>query len=335
MKVKKNQLPEGLDFFHGGKAYGSTASRLLANGMNVEALRTNDVLLYDEWKEIDKVVLASYMYRLVGVQDLLARNLNFSIPNGLGKTVLGYQDASDTTDAEISMDGVTRSKRDRPEFDISYLPLPLIHKDFSFSIREIEASRNGQMALDTTTASLSGRRVAEMIEQILFRGASTYTFGGGTLYGYCDEPNRNTGSLTGGWDDSSTSGEEILDDVLAMKQALVTDRCYGPYGLYIPSNFETKIDADFKANSDKSIRSRLMEISGVLFVKVADKLAVDQVVLVQLTPDVVRMVTGLDITTVQWETDGGMRVNFKVMAIQVPQTRHDQSGRCGIAHYHV
>ncbi len=44
-------------------------------------------------------------------------------------------------------------------------------------------------------------------------------------------------------------------------------------------------------------------------------------IMVQMTSDVVRMVIGLDITTLQWETLGGLKVNFKVMAILVPQLR--------------
>jgi hypothetical protein len=51
-----------------------------------------------------------------------------------------------------------------------------------------------------------------------------------------------------------------------------------------------------------------------------------------MTSDVARAINGMDITTVQWETQGGMRVNFKVMAIQVPQIRSDFNGRTGIVH---
>jgi hypothetical protein len=51
-----------------------------------------------------------------------------------------------------------------------------------------------------------------------------------------------------------------------------------------------------------------------------------------MTPDVVRAINGLDLTTVQWESVGGMRLNFKVMAIQVPQIRSTYAGRCGICH---
>lgn len=316
-----------MDFFFNGKAHGGVAAKLLANGMNIKSLRTNDVLLYDEWKEIDKAVLKAYQQRLVGVADLQARGLVYNIGNGLGKTVLGYQDASDIEDAQMSMDGVTRGRRDRPEFDINYLPLPITHADFSFSAREIEASRSGNMPLDTTMAELAARKVAEKIETVLFNGASSYAFGGGTIYGYEDEPNRNSVSITTNWDDS---GATPLQDLINMKQALINDRCYGPYVLYIPTNWETSIDDDSKAESDLTIRERLLKIAGITDIKIADKLTSDVPLLVQLTSDVIRMVNGLNITTVQWDTEGGMQVNFKVMAIQVPQTRHDQTGRCGI-----
>ncbi len=57
------------------------------------------------------------------------------------------------------------------------------------------------------------------------------------------------------------------------------------------------------------------------------------VALVQMTSDVVRVVTGMAPTTVQWDTDGGMTLNFKVMAIMVPQVRNDQAGNSGIVKY--
>lgn len=55
-------------------------------------------------------------------------------------------------------------------------------------------------------------------------------------------------------------------------------------------------------------------------------------ILVQMTEEVARWVNGMDITTLQWESMGGMRVNFKIMCIQVPQLRADFYGNCGILH---
>lgn len=53
-------------------------------------------------------------------------------------------------------------------------------------------------------------------------------------------------------------------------------------------------------------------------------------IMVQMTPEVARAVNGMDMTTVQWESKGGMQLNFKVMCIQVPQLRADRYGNCGI-----
>ncbi len=57
-----------------------------------------------------------------------------------------------------------------------------------------------------------------------------------------------------------------------------------------------------------------------------------QAILVQLTPDVIREVVGMDVTTLQWELHGGMEIRFKVMAIMVPQIRSDINGNTGIVH---
>ena len=342
-----------MDFILNGKGSGPLAQRLLANGMNVGAMRpwvgndgrayinvngqaslvTNATLRKDEWKQYDEAALQMSTERLVGISDLLSRGLTYNISNGLGTTVLEYEDVSDLQAAQMSMDAVTRGTNDRPEFDINYLPLPIIHKDFQSNIRVLNASRTTGQPLDTTTAGLAGRKVAELLEQYLFQGASTYTYGGGTLYGYMDSPTRNTGSLTANWDDSAATGDTILTDVRAMKQALIDAKHYGPYVLYIPTNFETAIDDDFKANSDKTIRQRLLEINGISDVKVADKLTDDNVIMVQMTSDVVRLVVGLPVTTVEWQTEGGMIFHYKVMTIQVPQVRADQDDNSGIAHW--
>jgi hypothetical protein len=53
-------------------------------------------------------------------------------------------------------------------------------------------------------------------------------------------------------------------------------------------------------------------------------------IVVQMTPENARAVNGMDITTLQWPTMGGMKLNFRVMCIKVPQLRADRYGNCGI-----
>jgi uncharacterized linocin/CFP29 family protein len=315
----------------GNKVYGSVGHRLLANNFNVQEFRTLDTLRKDEWKHYDTAVIQASQQRFVGIADLRSRGLVFNIPNGMGKTVLEYEDIGDVQGAQISMDAVTRGENDRPEFEIKYLPLPIVHGDFQINTRVLAASRTTGAPLDTTTAELKARKVAEKLEEMLFT-ATSYTFGGGTIYGYLNAPNRNTVTLSQNWDASGKTGEEILADVLAMKQASIDAMHFGPWVLYIPTAYETVLDDEFKSNSDKPIRQRIMEISGISDIKVVDKLTANNVVLVQMTTDVVRLVVGLPITTVEWTTEGGMVFHFKVMTIQVPQVRADQDGNSGIVH---
>jgi len=343
------------DFILNGKAMGPVAQKLLVNGMDPLALKpwvgsdgntyitqmvngqpkavrvfANATLRKDEWKALDTAVVQAAQERLVGVADLYARNLVYRIGNGLAKTVLEYEDLSELTGAEITMDAITPSQKDRPNYELKYLPLPIVHKDFSFNARVLAASRTTGQPLDTTTAQMAARVVSEKIEDMLFNGTSSFTYGGGTIYGYLDHPQRNTVTLSTNWDASSKTGEDILDDVRAMKQASIDARHYGPWVLYVPTAYETVLDDDFKANSDKTIRQRILEIGGIQDVKVVDKLPANKCVLVQMTEDTVRIVEGMAITTVEWDSMGGLVTDYKVMTIMVPQIRADQNGNCGI-----
>ena len=341
-----------VDTFYQGVAHGSLAQKLIGNGMNVGVLRpwsengksfitvngkvlnvNASTLRKDEWKDLDKAVMDAAKQRFVGVADLNARGLTYNITNGLGTTVLEHENISDISAAEMNMDAVTRGRDDRPQYDIGYLPLPVIHKSFHFNIRTLSASRKNGMPLDTTMAEMAGRVVAEKVESILFNGSGTFTYGGGVIYGYTDFPNRITGDLSVAWDGSAATGATILTDVRAMKQASINARHYGPWVIYIPTHYETALDADFKAASDKTIRERLLEVGGIQDIKVADFLSTDCVLMVQMTSNVVRMVNGLGVTPVEWTSEGGMVFHNKVMTIQVPQIRADQNNRTGVVHY--
>jgi len=311
---------------------GSIARRLLASNMDVEkALRTNATLRNDEWKDIDTAVVNAAQQRLNGIEDLMSRGL-VRRTNGLAKTVLEYEDVSDMNDAEIAMQAQMQGQNDRLEFDLKALPLPIIFKDFQIDIRVLSASRTTGESLDAMQASLAAFKVAEKAETLLFQGSGDFTYGGGTIYGYEDAPNRNTVSLTEDWDASGKTGTEIMDDIRAMKQASIDDRHYGPWMLYIPTAYETVLDDDFKAASDKGLRQRIAELSGLIDTKVADKLTANNVIMAQMTVDTIRMVEGLPIQTVEWDSVGGMLFHFKVMTILVPQVRSDQNSRSGIVH---
>ena len=346
------------DFLLNGSAHGDVASRLMSTNFDVNSLRPwigNDGRTYltmvengkpksvcignatsslrkDDWKLLDDAIVKAAMPRLKAVGDLRSKGLVYSIPNGMSKTVLETETVGDTNDATISMDGLREGLNDRPKFELTNLPLPIIHYDFGFSARQIAVSRNGGSPLDTTMAELAGRKVAEAAEKLLignWTADDQYTYGGGTIYGYTDFPDRSTKTLT---TPTGSNGTTTLTEVLDMKALAYADYHYGPYTLYNSPAWDKFLDNEFKTNSDRSLRERISAIDGITGPTTLDYLTNYDMLLVQNTTDVVREVIGMDITTVQWESKGGMQLNFKVMAIMVPQLRSDQNDRSGIVH---
>lgn len=315
---------------NGLTAQGGVASVLLANGMNVNALRTNDVLRKDEWVNYDNTVVEIARERLIGVADLLNAGLRYDLPNALGTTKLEWEQISDMTAADINMSGVTPGRGDRQTFDLESLPVPIIHKDFSINIRTLTASRTTGQSLDTTQAAMAARLVSEKTEDLLFNGA-TIIGTNNAIYGYLTAPNRNTGSVTANW--ATATGEQIVSDVLSMIDDAVADNMYGPFMLYVPVDVHVHLGDDYKANSDKTIMQRLKEIPGIMDVKPSSRFGGQNIVLVQMTSDVVDMVVGMQPTPIQWDSNGGMTTNFKVMSIMVPRIKDDLNGQSGIVHY--
>ena len=144
-------------------------------------------------------------------------------------------------------------------------------------------------------------------------------------------PNLNAVTLGTAWDASAKTAAGLLKDVLDMVEAAVVARHYGPYMLYIPTGYQTVLYDDYDATTPgTTIKDRILKIDVIKGIKVIDTLAADHVLLVQMTPDVVRLVQGFGLQNVEWRTEGNMITKFKVMTIQVPQIRSDQNGRSGI-----
>lgn len=302
--------------------------------VNGKSISSNAVALlqYDEWKDIDRTVIEVATKRLVGIRDLIAKGLVHRL-GSIGQTISLWERSSDMTPAQVSMSGLNRSERDTQSFDTAQVPVPVVHKDFDLNLRRLEASRIFGEGLDTTQASIAGRVVAEASESMLFSGDAIQV-DGSVIYGYLNHPDRNTVAITTSWTNSGKTGAQILVNVQAMLAAARADYYFGPYTLYIPGAYEGKLDDDFNPGTSdtRTIRQRIMALEGIAEIVVADQLPTDNVVLVQLERDVVDMAIAQDITTVQWDTQGGMQQNFKVMAIWVPRVKSTLDGQSGIVH---
>lgn len=294
---------------------------------------TPATLTWDAWKLMDDVVLMAMRDRLRLVADVRGRGLVMNIPNGMAHTVIQYQKTTDMSPATVSMDPVRRGEGDRPVTDVAFHPLPIIHKDFDFSAREVLTARNGQIPIDTGTAEQAARKVAEEIEKMGTGTVTPFAYGGGTIYGLTTLPQRST--KTDMVVPDGTNGDDVVNDILALRQLLITNKHYGPYVLYVNTQWSQWLDTDYATTKgDNTLRQRILAIEDIQNIVTLDYLPSTQYAcaLVEMNSQTVRAIVGMEVQTIQWESVGGLMKHYKVMALINLQLRADSSGNSGIAH---
>ena len=315
-----------------------TQTNNMGTEIHVPVHNANASLPYDVWKIIDQTVQDVSLPRLRAYNELRASGGAYTLPNGMAHTVLQTQRMSDITPATIGMNPIRRGEADQVEFDTILFPLPIIWKDFDFTLRDIMASRNGSQPLDMTNVEKASRKVSEDVEKLYLGTNPTFTFGGGTIYGLINFPQRITYDVTApteaGW-----TPAQFIADLLGMRQAAAAKHHHGPFKVYVAPEWDEYLDDDYSAaKGDNTLRDRVAKIDGLSRPITCDYLTPNpasktwRVILVQHTTDVVRPVIGMDMVTVQWESHGGFQLNFKVMCMLFAQIRADMNGNTGIVH---
>lgn len=299
---------------------------------------TNATLRKDEWVRVDETVRESARERLVIVSDLQAAGLTFNV-GGLGVLISEWEKSSEITDAQITMDGETQAEEDRQEFNIDGVPIPIIQKPFRIGERVLMASRTRGSSLDVTTGIEAARAVARTAESMVFYGtnlgavpsaANSYS-----IYGLTTFPGRAIASI-GDWGDSAYTPEEILDDILNMVRILETQhRHYGPFRLYIPGAYAWRFRQDFKALGESTLMERVLAVPEIQAVRVSDVLQTGEVIMVQMTSDVLDLAMGSDLTTIQWASPSGWTNFFQTFMAFAPRFKNDYDSRTGILHASV
>lgn len=308
-------------------ASGNGAPILNAQGQLVA--NANQTLRHEEHVQYDTELMHVATQVMNASGDLISRGLVKSI-GGIGTILSMYERAGELTDANVSMDGRTRNDKDRLTFDDVGVPIPIFHKEWELGARQLAASRNTGEALDTMSVSIAGRIVMEKVEKHIFNGIPGLKVSGTSLYGYVTHPDRNTYTLVADW--SADTGKAIVNDVLAMVQIQRNDLFRGDYILYVGSDYATHLQTDYSADKgSNTIMQRIEAIREISEVKVADFLASDQVVMVQMTRDVVDLAIAVDLQNIQWSQQP-MSTDFMTYTMQAIRVKAEKNGRCGICH---
>lgn len=315
------------------------ALRLLVEGkLTVQQFRALRPLPENAQKLIDDTVLKVGLDRLSVVADLMSDGLTYDIGQSFwGTTQVQWDEQNEAGGAKRTMEPRARGENFIIDRRAKILPVYLTWDSFELGIRTLSASqRGGGVPLDTTLIEVATRRVNEAIEDAAINGIPTPVFGS-SVPGLLNAPNVNAYQYAGGeaWNAAGKTGQEIVDDVLAMVALAVGDRKFGPYTLYVNTAYDLILNrnwTDGVTTFPTTIRQRLEQMSfggQTLRVRSADMLPANRTVLVQRTSDVIDLVVGQEPTVISWDQDGGLGMNWIVLACIIPRvktTYTDQSG---------
>lgn len=282
---------------------------------------SNATLRKDEWERIDTRVNEVFRERLTIVDDLRSRGL--VEPVSLGTIIRVTERLNDFDDAEVTFDGDTPPSRDRPSFERDAYPIPVISKEFKVNWRQLAASRERGDALDVTGAEQASRKVRDRLQELITNGLNVGGPQGGGIPGLTTATNRITVTLTYFWDD--TANRQIISDVERMLDAAYQQSLFGPFVMYVPKNYWATIQGDYSdAKGDRTFAERILAFSDIEAIRPNDALADDNVLLVQMTRDVIDLSEAQAVTTVQWDKNPFVTM-FRALTVAGPQIKNIQT----------
>lgn len=304
-------------------------------------ITVNSVLTKTEWEQLDMAVVPEALQSLSALTAFISRGLTHQL-GGLGVLLSQYAQIGEMTAAKVTLDGHTRGDRDRLDYAVAGVPVPIVHKEFSLFGRELAAGRMAGNALDTTHAAAAARVIGEKLESMLLFGDTSIVLNGNTIYGLTTHPNRNTGSGS----DWGTAPNAVTF-IAAMIAAAIGDNMYGPYIVLVPPTQYVEASTVYISSSDQTQLQRIQAMPQIAAVIQCPLLTAGTIVLVQASRDVIDIAFvpgyGMDtdpeginvtgVTTLEWASGDGMVNYFKSLAIIVPRVKSTYSSKSGVVHF--
>lgn len=293
-------------------------------------LITNSQLTQAEWAVLDAAVIQRAKLRLNIVADLRAAGLTQETT--LANMLSQWRVASERTAATVSMDGRTRSNRDRTDKQTFGVPVPIIHDAYSIGRRELLASRTLGASLDTTEAAAAASAVIESAETMVFNGSSGIVVSGSTIYGLTTHGARKTDTAAnfGGGDFGTISN--ILPTFLGAISAMAANRYHGPFNVYASGTQYIQMLARYADGSGQKALDAVLDLPQIASVQPSDFLSDGVIVLVQMTSDVIDLVQAGTVENREWVAPDGEELFFKVMMVMAPRLKQDYAGNLGVCH---
>ncbi len=198
--------------------------------MDPYLMREESPLTAEEWARLDELVIQVARKMLVG-----RRFLPLCGPLGAGMQTVGldtytwskgciHYGGTDPCTHEactVGCEPIALTER-------RYLPLPLLHKDFRLSWRDIAAARQTNTPLGLFPAGAAAAAVAAAEDELIFYGSETHG-----LPGLLTAAGRQV--ALGDWGKAGAA----FENVAAAREVLFKDGFYGPYALVLSADLYT------------------------------------------------------------------------------------------------
>ncbi|KKL54126.1 hypothetical protein LCGC14_2268520, partial [marine sediment metagenome] len=282
--------------------FAASPWRALRNVRPDDQIRTMNALLgKDDWLELDDLVVSVARQRLIGVGDLQSLGLVKRL-GGWGTKVSTWQEGTQADAANVSMGFEADENAQRQKYAEKGAPVPIIHQEFHFDARDMDAASSGSIPIDLTHAAEAAASVAEAEEELLFNGGSIKA-AGHTLFGYTTHTDRQTGTASGVWSTDINTTDEILITIRAMVAKARAHNHNGPYNLYVEGSSWDDMEQIYTDGSGQRAIDRAERLGGFSpgSIKRSQKLAAGNVVLVQMDRTVIDIAIAQELMTIQWE----------------------------------
>jgi Family of unknown function (DUF6260) len=330
-------IPNRTDISRLGNNAPPALRALIEGRITVAQFRAMRPLPENAQKLIDNAVIRVGMDRLSVVADLLAEGMTYDLgQNFWGITQIQWDEINEAGGAHRTMEPRARGENFIVDRQPVVIPVYLTWDSFELGIRTLSASQRAGAPLDTTLIEQATRRVNEGLEDAAINGIPVPVFGS-AVPGMLNAPNVNafTYASNEAWDAAGKTGQEIINDVLGMIAMARADKMWGPYNLYIPGAYGVALNKNFTDGVTTfpiTVRARIEEMifgGRNIRVREADMLPANRTILMQMTSSVMDLVTGQEPTVISWDSEGGLGMNWLVLACMVPRVKStftDQSG---------
>lgn len=344
LSVRNESTGQPLGFVPGMRALGFRALREALADLAPE-MRSAAPLPSDAQRVIDNAVVEVGLERLTFARDIMAMGLTYPLADPLSITQLEWFSSNKFGNAERVMNPSARVENAMPAMLANRLPIYLTISKFQIDIRTLRMSERLGLPLDTAQIKAGTRACNEAIEDAAINGATTLDgqdlkVAGYSAPGLINAPNAETETLTAAAWTTAPVGATVFAQVQAMIAKLRANKKFGPYYMYVPTVVSAALDSDYDTTSPSrglTIRERLLKIGrddenvqGLRAIRSADFMPANKVAIVQMTSDVIDMVTGQSPTVIPFTSLDGFTIHNIVMAIMIPRVRSDYNGDSGI-----